>query len=64
MFRMTIAAALVVAASAQTASAASPDIARARQTLQNGLHPTEVKACKKGKPCGNACIAQDKTCRK
>lgn len=20
--------------------------------------------CKKGKPCGGACIAQDKTCRK
>lgn len=24
----------------------------------------QIKVCKKGKPCGNGCIAQDKTCTK
>lgn len=66
MLKTAIAAALVIAASLQASVAAAPvpDISRAKQILQGGLHPTKVKACKKGKPCGNSCIAQDKTCRK
>ena len=64
MFRTAIVAALVSAASLQATEAAAPAIAHVKQVLQHGLQPTEVKACKKGKPCGNSCIAQDKTCHK
>ncbi len=41
--------------------------AEARRSIDGASAPaahTCCKICKKGKPCGNSCIARNKTCRK